>query len=68
MKILFISGGNYKYGAPNAMMELLFMLHGRSEIEPALLTKKHNPINALCDERGFEKVEKWCIIYKIIEW
>ncbi len=59
MKILFISGGDYKYGAPKAMVELLFMLRERYEIEPVVLTKKHNPINVLCDERGIENYSFW---------
>ena len=40
MKVLFISAGDYKYGAPKSMFELMVTLKKKYGVEPVLLTKK----------------------------
>lgn len=59
MKVLFISGGDCKYGAPKAMLELVFTLQEHYGVEPVVLTKKYNLINMMCDERDIENYSFW---------
>ena len=59
MKVLFISGGDYKYGAPKSMLELMIELKSSYGIEPVLLTKKQNPMNEQCDKLGIENYSFW---------
>lgn len=59
MKVLFISGGDSKYGAPKSMMELMIGLKERYDIEPVLLTKKHCILNEQCDKLGIENYFYW---------
>lgn len=59
MKVLFISAGDYKYGAPKSMLELMIALKSLYKIEPILLTKKKSPMNEKCDELGIENYSFW---------
>ncbi len=59
MKVLFISAGDYKYGAPKSMLELMVTLRSLYNVEPVLLTKKHSPMNDRCDELGIENHSFW---------
>ena len=54
MKVLFISTGDAKYGAPKSMFALMKILKEEYSIEPVLLTKKHNILNDMCKESGIE--------------
>lgn len=59
MKILFISGGDYKYGAPKSMMTMIESLRELYGIEAILLTKKKNVLNDYCDQHGIENYSFW---------
>lgn len=59
MRVLFISGGDYKYGAPKALMELVLTLKEQHGVEPIVLTKKSNLINQWCDEHQIENYSYW---------
>lgn len=59
MKVLFISAGDYKYGAPKSMFELMVSLKNTYGVEPVLLTKKHNELNEKCDRLGIENYSFW---------
>ena len=59
MKVLFISAGDYKYGAPKAMFELFVTLKKEYSVEPVLLTKKRNELNHKCDLLGIENYAFW---------
>lgn len=59
MRVLYISGGDYKYGAPKALMELVLTLKEQHGVEPIVLTKKRNPINQWCDEHQIENYSFW---------
>ena len=59
MKILFISAGDDKYGAPRSLMELMIELKNEHQIEPILLTKKYNLLNKQCTEIGIENHSMW---------
>ena len=59
MKILFISGGDYKYGAPKSMMAMIESLRKYYNIEVILLTKKRNILNEYCDEHNIENYSFW---------
>ena len=59
MKILFISAGDYKYGAPKSMFELMVNLKKNYGVTPVLLTKKHNPMNDECNRLGIENYSFW---------
>lgn len=59
MRVLFISGGDYKYGAPKSMITLIEGLKEKYGIEPILLTKKHNELNNYCDQHGIENYSFW---------
>lgn len=59
MKVLFISAGDYKYGAPKSMFELMITLKSLYNIEPVLLTKKRTPMNDQCDKLGIENYSFW---------
>lgn len=59
MKILFISGGDYKYGAPKSMMTMIEGLRELYGIEAVLLTKKRNILNEYCDRHGIENYSLW---------
>jgi glycosyltransferase involved in cell wall biosynthesis len=59
MKVLFVSGGDYKYGAPKSMMTLIEGLRDIYNIEPVLLTKKRNELNEYCDKNGIENYSFW---------
>lgn len=59
MKVLFISGGDYKYGAPKSMMSLILYMKENYDVEPVLLTKKHNALNDICEENGIENYSFW---------
>lgn len=59
MKVLFISAGDYKYGAPKSMFELLVTLKKEYGVEPVLLTKKRNELNHKCDLLGIENYAFW---------
>lgn len=59
MKVLFISAGDYKYGAPKSMFELMIHLKANYGVIPVLLTKKHNPMNEECDKLGIENYSFW---------
>ncbi len=59
MKVLFISAGDYKYGAPKSMFELMVTLKKEYGVEPVLLTKKKNGLNHKCDLLGIENYAFW---------
>ena len=59
MKILFISAGDYKYGAPRSMFELMIGLKEKYGVTPVLLTKKHNELNEKCNKLGIENYSFW---------
>ena len=59
MKVLFISAGDYKYGAPKSMFELIVSLKNAYGVEPVLLTKKHNELNDKCNMLGIENYSFW---------
>lgn len=59
MRVLFISGGDYKYGAPKSMISLILYLKEYYSVEPILLTKKHNLLNDICNENGIENHSFW---------
>lgn len=59
IKVLFVASGDYKYGAPKSMFELILELKANYNIEPVLLTKKHNPMNTECDRLGIENYSYW---------
>lgn len=59
MKVLFISGGDYKYGAPRSMMSTIDGMIEKYGVEVILLTKKRNPLNDYCDEKGIENYSFW---------
>lgn len=59
MRVLFISGGEYRYGAPKSMMTLIEGLREEYGIEPILLTKKHSDLNEYCDRQGIENYSSW---------
>lgn len=59
MKVLFISGGDSKYGAPKSMMTMLEGLKDIYGIEVILLTKKKNILNDYCDQHGIENYSLW---------
>lgn len=59
MRVLFISAGDYKYGAPKSMFELIVSLKNAYGVEPVLLTKKHNELNDKCDALGIENYSFW---------
>ena len=59
MKVLFISGGDSKYGAPKSMMTMLEGLKDIYGIEVILLTKKKNILNDYCNQHGIENYSLW---------
>lgn len=59
MKVLFISGGDYKYGAPKSMITMIEGLRELYHIEAVLLTKKRNALNEYCDRHGIENYSLW---------
>ena len=59
MKILFISGGDYKYGAPKSMMTMAESLRDIYHIDIVLLTKRKNLLNEYCDQHGIENYSFW---------
>lgn len=59
MKVLFISGGDYKYGAPRSLMPMIEGLKEKYGIEVILLTKKRNPLNDYCTKKGIENYSFW---------
>ena len=59
MKVLFVSGGDYKYGAPKSMMNMIFKLKEEFGVEPILLTKRRNILNDVCDENNIENYSFW---------
>lgn len=59
MKILYISGGDYKYGAPKSMMTMIEGLRNVYKIDVILLTKKYNSLNEYCDQHGIENYSIW---------
>lgn len=54
MRILFISSGDEKYGAPKSMMELVDNLKERYDIEPIMITCIEGKISKWCKEKGIE--------------
>lgn len=59
MKVLFISTADYKYGAAKTQIDMIMALKDIHGVMPVVLTKKHNDLNALCDERGIENYSYW---------
>ena len=59
MKVLFISGGDQRYGAPKALMELVLSLKENYDIVPVVLTKKKGPLNEWCDSYHIENYSFW---------
>ena len=54
MRVLFISTGDAKYGAPKSMMALMKLLKEKYEVECVLLTKRHNELNEECNRLGID--------------
>lgn len=59
MKVLYISTADYKYGAAKTQIDMIERLQSKFGIEPVILTKKHNPLNELCDQKGIENYSYW---------
>lgn len=59
MKVLFISTADYKYGAAKTQIDMIMALKDIHDVVPVVLTKKHNDLNKLCDERGIENYSYW---------
>lgn len=59
MKVLFISGGDYKYGAPKSMLTMIEGLREQYHVEIILLTKKKNTLNEYCTQHGIENYSFW---------
>lgn len=59
MKVLFISTADYKYGAAKTQIDMIMALKDTHGVVPVVLTKKHNDLNKLCDERGIENYSYW---------
>lgn len=59
VKVLFISGGDAKYGAPKSMMTLMMTLKNEYGVIPVLLTKRHNELNDFCDKNNIENYSCW---------
>lgn len=59
MKVLFISTADYKYGAAKTQIDMIMALKDIHGVVPVVLTKKHNDLNKLCDERGIENDSYW---------
>lgn len=59
MKILYISAGDGKYGAPRALLSMIVSLRDNYQVEPIVLTKKHNELNRACDELKIENHSFW---------
>lgn len=59
MKVLFISTADYKYGAAKTQIDMIMALKDDHGVVPVVLTKKHNDLNKLCDERGIENYSYW---------
>lgn len=59
MKVLFISTADYKYGAAKTQIDMIMALNDIHGVVPVVLTKKHNDLNALCDERSIENYSYW---------
>lgn len=59
MKVLLISTADYKYGAAKTQIDMMMALKDTHGVVPVVLTKKHNDLNKLCDERGIENYSYW---------
>lgn len=59
MRVLFISGGDYKYGAPKSMITMIEGLREYCGVETILITKKRNTLNDYCDQHGIENYSFW---------
>lgn len=59
MKILYISASDGKYGAPRALLSMILSLRDNYQVEPVVLTKKHNELNQICEELGIENHTFW---------
>lgn len=59
MKVLFISTADYKYGAAKTQIDMIMALKDIHGVVPVVLTKNHNDLNKLCDERGIENYSYW---------
>ncbi|MCL2718587.1 MAG: glycosyltransferase family 4 protein [Lachnospiraceae bacterium] len=59
LKILYIASGDFKYGAPKSLCDLMLALRKNHAITPVLLTKKKNSLNELCDREGIENYSFW---------
>ena len=59
MRVLYIASADYKYGASKSMMSLMLYLRNHYDIEPILLTKQHNKLNDICNEKGIENYSCW---------
>lgn len=54
MKVLYIASGDAKYGASKAIMPVIKRLKDENKIIPMVVTRRHNELNAFCDEHGIE--------------
>lgn len=59
MKVLFIATADYKYGAAKSLVDMMLALKENHDVIPVVLTKKHNPLNEMCDEMGIENTSFW---------
>lgn len=59
MRILFISTADCKYGAAKTMVDMITELNNKYDIQPVILTKKHNALNEMCEERNLENYSYW---------
>ena len=54
-----ISTADYKYGAAKTQIDMIETLSNNYGITPIVLTKKHNPLNELCESKGIENYSYW---------
>lgn len=59
MKVLYISTADCKYGAAKTQMDMILELKNTYQVEPVVLTKKHNKFNELCDNLKIENYSYW---------
>lgn len=59
MKVLYIASADYKYGVAKSTMSLMLYMKEHFDVEPVLLTKKHNKLNEMCDEEKIENYSCW---------
>ena len=59
MKVLYIATADYKYGAAKSLVDMMMALREKHDVIPVVLTKRHNPLNEMCDDMGIENYSYW---------